>query len=76
MMATAPEDVNLIPPATHAEGDNRAKDYAHVRLPRDAATGRNKGYCFVHYASDAAARRAAAQLDRHAGARWTCATAW
>ncbi|GJP39662.1 hypothetical protein CLOM_g24010 [Closterium sp. NIES-68] len=42
----------------------RAGQIAHVRLPRDAATGRNKGYCFVQYASDAAARRAAAELDR------------
>ncbi|CAI5462637.1 unnamed protein product [Closterium sp. Yama58-4] len=42
----------------------RVGQIAHVRLPRDAATGRNKGYCFVQYATEGAARRAAAELDR------------
>ncbi|CAI5990892.1 unnamed protein product [Closterium sp. NIES-64] len=42
----------------------RVGQIAHVRLPRDSATGRNKGYCFVQYATEGAARRAASELDR------------
>lgn len=42
----------------------RAGQIAEVRLSRDSATGKSRGYCFVRYTTEAAAGRALNELER------------